>query len=71
VNDSRFYYHPLLRAYMRGYGLFGFVIALSLTTGPIATALRFVAGAVGFVYLYVTWHYGGDGVSRCVLTGSM
>jgi hypothetical protein len=44
---------------MRGYGLVGFVIAISLMAGPIPTALRFVAGVTGFVYLYVTWRYGG------------
>jgi PH (Pleckstrin Homology) domain-containing protein len=44
---------------MRGYGLFGFVCAISLAAGPGPTALRPVAGVIGFAYLYVTWHFGG------------
>lgn len=65
VSDSRFYYQPLARAYMRGYAVTGFVGLIALAAGHIPIGLRSLAGIAGLLYLCIFWRIGGRGVRVC------
>jgi hypothetical protein len=61
--ESRFYYQPIARIYMRGYALSIFIDCLYLTRGAgIAVALRLLIGVAAFSFLFCFWYLGGRGL---------
>jgi hypothetical protein len=61
--ESRFYYQPLARIYMRGYAVLGVVTFSVLAGAPrLSAPLRTLAVAVGIGYVYSCWRSGGRGL---------
>jgi hypothetical protein len=61
--ESTFYYQPMVRLYLRGYGVLGFIIWVCLTFGPhIFVIFRLLIAVGSFAFLYWSWRLGGRGL---------
>lgn len=55
MSKRRFYHHPLLQAYFRVFGLFGFVNFVLIAAAKIPAELRVASLVFASLWLYVTW----------------